>query len=45
MDGTNIISVNVANFVTITLMAMVGLFLANLAVKGVKSRMAKTAGA
>lgn len=38
MGDTNIISVNVANFVTITIMAALGLFLANLAVKAVKSR-------
>lgn len=33
MGDTNIISVNVANFVTITIMAALGLFLANLALK------------
>jgi hypothetical protein len=39
MNDGNIIEVNVANFVTITIMAMLGLFFANLAVKAARSRM------
>lgn len=39
MGDSNIISVNVANFVTITIMAALGLFLANLAVKSYKQKM------
>lgn len=38
MGDTNIISVNVANFVTITIMAALGLFLANMAIKAFKAR-------
>lgn len=39
MGDSNIISVNVANFVTITIMAMIGMFLANLAIKTYKQKM------
>jgi hypothetical protein len=38
MGDSNIISVNVANFVTITIMAAIGLFLANMALKAYKTR-------
>lgn len=39
MSDNNIIGVNVANFVTITLMAMIGMFVANLAIKAAKAKM------
>jgi hypothetical protein len=44
MDGTNIISVNVANFVSITIMAAVGLFVANLALRTAKAKMSAQGG-
>jgi len=43
MDGHNLISVNIANFVTITIMAFAGLFLAGAAVKALKQHQANTA--
>jgi hypothetical protein len=40
MSDANIIRVNVANFVTITIMGLLGFFLAGLALKAAKAKQA-----
>jgi hypothetical protein len=43
MSDNNIIGINVANFITITLMAMIGMFVANFAIKAARAKMGQAA--